>query len=204
MKTRLGRFGTGLFVASLLAAASVQATIVLGENGNSSGASGMLYQPSSWDSSVSINTLAYLYPAANGYLTSGWVAIFEPGVPHDATHVSDLIHFYGSTYVNHVVYNQIFFYSNDNNNDLADHMPSVTRVAQIIAAQGTVSITENALGQAFYAAQVVGCGRAIDFEFVSAQTPVPEPTTMVAGAGALGLALLGMGRARRSSVVRIG
>jgi len=34
--------------------------------------------------------------------------------------------------------------------------------------------------------------------------PVPEPTTMVAGAGALGLALLGMGRARRSRVVRIG
>lgn len=34
--------------------------------------------------------------------------------------------------------------------------------------------------------------------------PVPEPTTMVAGAGALGLALLGIGRARRSSVVRIG
>jgi hypothetical protein len=33
---------------------------------------------------------------------------------------------------------------------------------------------------------------------------VPEPTTMVAGAGALGLALLGVGRARRSSVVRIG
>ena len=33
---------------------------------------------------------------------------------------------------------------------------------------------------------------------------VPEPTTMVAGAGALGLALLGIGRARRSSVVRIG
>jgi hypothetical protein len=35
-------------------------------------------------------------------------------------------------------------------------------------------------------------------------TPVPEPTTMLAGAGALGLALLGIGRARRSSVVRIG
>jgi hypothetical protein len=35
-------------------------------------------------------------------------------------------------------------------------------------------------------------------------TAVPEPTTMVAGAGALGLALLGIGRARRSSVVRIG
>jgi hypothetical protein len=35
-------------------------------------------------------------------------------------------------------------------------------------------------------------------------SPVPEPTTMVAGAGALGLALLGIGRARRSSVVRIG
>jgi len=34
--------------------------------------------------------------------------------------------------------------------------------------------------------------------------PVPEPTTMIAGAGALGLALLGMGRARRTSVVRIG
>ena len=34
--------------------------------------------------------------------------------------------------------------------------------------------------------------------------PVPEPTTMIAGAGALGLALLGIGRARRSSVVRIG
>jgi hypothetical protein len=34
--------------------------------------------------------------------------------------------------------------------------------------------------------------------------PVPEPTTMVAGAGALGLALLGMGRARRPNVVRIG
>jgi hypothetical protein len=33
---------------------------------------------------------------------------------------------------------------------------------------------------------------------------VPEPTTMVAGAGALGLALLGIGRARRSTVVRIG
>jgi hypothetical protein len=33
---------------------------------------------------------------------------------------------------------------------------------------------------------------------------VPEPTTMVAGAGALGLALLGIGRARRSSEVRIG
>jgi hypothetical protein len=33
---------------------------------------------------------------------------------------------------------------------------------------------------------------------------VPETTTMVAGAGALGLALLGIGRARRSSVVRIG
>jgi hypothetical protein len=33
---------------------------------------------------------------------------------------------------------------------------------------------------------------------------VPEPTTMIAGAGALGLALLGIGRARRSSVVRIG
>jgi hypothetical protein len=35
-------------------------------------------------------------------------------------------------------------------------------------------------------------------------TAVPEPTTMVAGAGALGLALLGIGRARRFSVVRIG
>jgi hypothetical protein len=35
-------------------------------------------------------------------------------------------------------------------------------------------------------------------------TAVPEPTTMVAGAGALGLALLGIGRARRSGVVRIG
>jgi hypothetical protein len=34
--------------------------------------------------------------------------------------------------------------------------------------------------------------------------PVPEPTTMVAGAGALGLALLGIGRARGSSVIRIG
>ena len=33
---------------------------------------------------------------------------------------------------------------------------------------------------------------------------VPEPTTMVAGAGALGLALLGIGRARRASGVRIG
>ena len=38
-------------------------------------------------------------------------------------------------------------------------------------------------------------------KFVSA---VPEPTTMVAGAGALGLALLGIGRARRTSAVRIG
>jgi hypothetical protein len=37
-----------------------------------------------------------------------------------------------------------------------------------------------------------------------AVNPVPEPTTMIAGAGALGLALLGIGRARRSSVVRIG
>jgi len=36
------------------------------------------------------------------------------------------------------------------------------------------------------------------------QVTVPEPTTMVAGAGALGLALLGIGRARRTSVVRIG
>jgi hypothetical protein len=35
-------------------------------------------------------------------------------------------------------------------------------------------------------------------------TAVPEPTTMLAGAGALGLALLGIGRARRPSVVRIG
>jgi hypothetical protein len=34
--------------------------------------------------------------------------------------------------------------------------------------------------------------------------PVPEPTTMLAGAGVLGLALLGMGRARGPSVVRIG
>ena len=34
--------------------------------------------------------------------------------------------------------------------------------------------------------------------------PVPEPTTMIAGAGALGLALLGMGRSRCPRVVRIG
>jgi hypothetical protein len=33
---------------------------------------------------------------------------------------------------------------------------------------------------------------------------VPEPTTMIAGAGVLGLALLGIGRARSSRVVRIG
>ena len=41
----------------------------------------------------------------------------------------------------------------------------------------------------------------IDNVVVSA---VPEPTTMFAGAGALGLALLEMGRARRSSVVQVG
>jgi hypothetical protein len=34
-------------------------------------------------------------------------------------------------------------------------------------------------------------------------TAVPEPTTMIAGAGALGLALLGIGRGRRSSVIRV-
>ena len=44
---------------------------------------------------------------------------------------------------------------------------------------------------------------AFEFDNV-AYSAVPEPTTMVAGAGALGLALLGIGRARRTSVVRIG
>jgi hypothetical protein len=35
-------------------------------------------------------------------------------------------------------------------------------------------------------------------------SPVPEPTTMVAGVGAIGMVLAGMARSRRSSVARIG
>jgi len=35
-------------------------------------------------------------------------------------------------------------------------------------------------------------------------TAVPEPTTMVAGVGAIGLVLAGMARSRRSSVARVG
>jgi hypothetical protein len=34
--------------------------------------------------------------------------------------------------------------------------------------------------------------------------PVPEPTTMVAGVGAIGFVLAGMARSRRSSVARMG
>jgi hypothetical protein len=189
MKTKLGRLGTGLCLASLLTAASVQATIVLDEYGTPPGG-GMLVVPSLLDTVTGMNTLAYLNPAVNSYLNSGWVAIFEPGGPQDAAHVSDIIHFGGNRIVGGISYNEIYFYSKtDPLNSLADQMPSAALIAAIIAAPGTALIMENAVDQAFYSPAAgqpgfVNGGPPVDFAFVSGVTPVPEPSTMVAGATA--------------------
>ncbi|MGA2240357.1 MAG: hypothetical protein ABSG74_14225 [Candidatus Bathyarchaeia archaeon] len=49
-----------------------------------------------------------------------------------------------------------------------------------------------------------GVGYTLTYTGPATVTLVPEPTTMVAGIGALGLVLLGMFRSKRSGVIRIG
>lgn len=209
MKKTLKILGVGLCFAGLLAAspAQAQSTIQLtfDEDGHSTGLAGILSQQAA-DSHISASgnpggnsatTLDYLYPPPSGtFLSMGWVAIYD-----DAAHtiLSDLIHFDSSTTIGTTTYEQIFFYSNDNYGDLADHWPSgtyptgdpnvgqnvlTTILNSLTAAQ---KITENANGIAFYTPTSGKPGldsptgaTPISYEFISR---VPEPTTtMIAGA----------------------
>jgi hypothetical protein len=210
MKNHLKIFGAGLCLAGLLAASSAQAqaTLTFDETGISSGFAGILHQQAA-DSHLSATsgfpnpggnsaiTLDYLYPPATGtFLSMGWVAIYDDA---NKTILSDLIHFDSSTTIGLTTYEQIFFYSIDNDGDLADHWPSGTYpvgdahagqnvLTTILSSIGAAQkITEDANGIASYTPTSgtpgfdTGTGAtAFSYKFISS---VPEPTTtMFAGA----------------------
>ena len=154
-----------------------------------------------------VTTLDYMFqvPVAPGtYLQYGWVVIYNPsGTP------SDLIHFGNSRNSGGHTYDQMFFYSHDQG-PAADHWVDGATLTAILDSHNLVQIHENASGIAYYTPSGSaspgwdvggGTSAAFSFRFITA---VPEPTTMLAGAGGLGSALLIIGRARRSGVVRIG
>ena len=177
---------------------SASATLTFDENGgNSLGLQSRVSSDSNADGTGPAGggtTLAYLYPVDgnNDHLQLGWLVINDPNGS-----ISDLIRFDSTTGgPTGPYYQQIFFYSNDHDGDLADNWPATSVVNQIIAQETpgsgyntTMVVTEDVNGNAYYTPtsstqpgyHFIGTspGTAYSYEFMSS---VPEPGTMIAGA----------------------
>ncbi len=194
----------GLVLSAAFAVFAQNVIYTFDENGNSSPVlQSRLFLDNNPDGNGpagGITTLDYLYPidGNNDHLQLGWVVITDP---NDG--ISDLIRFDSSTQVGSAYYQQIFFYSNDHDGDLADNFPGSVVVNQIlggVVSGNTVIIQEDANGNASYTPlsstapgfHFIGsnAGTPFSYVFISA---VPEPSALWGAIGALAL----VGRALR-------
>jgi hypothetical protein len=164
---------TGVLLLGVALNTLASLTITLDENGNSTqNGSLAITHSQTLDPGTGLTTLTY---AGFSGLAAGWLRIHDPssGV------LSDYIHFRSN--------GTVVFYSADSGTDLADVWPTPVQVG---TAGPFVDLTEDASGNATYTPVSGALGYlagGVTWQFIS--SPVPEPTTMIAG----GLLLLPFG-----------
>jgi hypothetical protein len=165
---------TGALILGVALNASASYIITLDENGGASyrGTPSLTIGHSqAVDPGTTLTTLTYT--GFTPSMVSGWLGIFDVG----GTVISDWIHFRGN--------GSVAFYSSDlpAGSDLADHFPTP---AQLGTSGPFAYVTEDASGNATYSPNSGALGYfdgGVNWTFQSGGTPpVPEPTTIIAGA----------------------